>query len=88
MKKDFYPDRTICSLQMELKKKYKDLIKEFKSPVDINYISFTIERDRYMSELEEMYKISKSIHYKATRMEKRLLKYRQAIEKLGFKRMK
>lgn len=40
------------------------------------------------AELEEMYRLSKSIHYKATRMEKRLMRYRKAIEYLGFERAK
>lgn len=77
MKKDFYPDRTVCSLQLELKYNYKKLNKMLNSEEgclteDLNSL------------ITEMSQISKSIHYKATRMEKRLLKYRKAIENLGF----
>ena len=88
MKKDFYPDRTVCSLHLDLKKLYKNLFKKFKAKADVNYTSFMLEREKYIESLEEMYKLSKSIHYKATKMEKRLLKYRQNIERLGFKRVK
>lgn len=82
MKKDFYPDRTICSLQIELKKDYKDII---------NYITEfmpeTILAKTLLDKLKTMQVMSKSIHYKATRMEKRLHKYRGSIESLGFKRV-
>lgn len=74
MKKDLYPDRTVCSLQLELKNKYKKLSK-------------ICDNNEALALVNEMAGISKSIHYKATRMEKRLLKYRQSIEKLGFKRI-
>ena len=81
MKKDFYPDTTVCSLHLKLKKDYKILNKVlhgFKTVnnVDVNEL------------LNEMYCISKSIHYKAQRMEKRLMKYYLAVESLGFTRVK
>lgn len=86
MKKDFYPDKTVCSCHLELKKLYKELNKKFTQKGDINFTEFMVEREKYVDILERMYRLSKSIHYKTTKMEKRLLKYRQAIEKLGFKR--
>lgn len=88
MKKDFYPDRTVCSCQIELKKLYKDLKKKFTQKSDINFTSFMVEREKYVYMLDEIYKLSKSIHYKSQKMEKRLVAYRQSIEKLGFKRNK
>lgn len=79
MKKDFYPDRTVCSLQLDLKKDYKILKEILKKH---NFLNCEINDLIY-----EMYIKSKSIHYKAQRMEKRLMKYRKAVESLGFKRV-
>lgn len=88
MRKDYYPDRTVCNCHLELRNLHKELKKKFTQKSDINFTSFMVEREKYVYILEEMYKLSKSIHYKSQKMEKRLLKYRQAIEKLGFKRNK
>lgn len=77
MKKDYYKDRTVCSLQLELKYKYKLLATKCKEWYNNEEI------DNLICEMKQ---ISQSIHYKATRMEKRLQKYRKSIEGLGFKR--
>lgn len=85
MKKDFYPDRTVCSLQLEVKRKHKD-IKKLLDYMPESFDDFVTGREEILEHLGELYKLSKSIHYKATRMEKRLMKYRKAIEGLGFNR--
>lgn len=81
MKKDFYPDKTVCNCHIQLKSNYKKLQKCL--------LGYTVIANTDIKLLvSEMYRLSKSIHYKAQRMEKRLQKYRTSIEALGFKREK
>lgn len=73
MRKDFYPDETICAVHLSLRDNYRRLNK-------------TVLDEKQKALLKEMWEMSKSIHYKATRMEKRLCKYRITIEGLGYDR--
>jgi hypothetical protein len=81
MKKDRYDDMLVCHIQNVIQDIIVDLISIISKEEKLNIEDF-------VDKLSSVYELSKTAEFKGQKMENRMREYRQAIEKLGFKRVR